>query len=265
LFRLSFAALLDRRHTYFVERYRLHYVPSGGSLLYLQSGSKPPRDTARYLFVADPTVRATAPGAPASLPGAAREASIIAGTLPPGTSTTLTGPRATEDRLRSVLPGQTVVHLATHGQLSDKPGVESFLTLSSGGQTAVNDGRLTTREIYDLKLDADLVVLSACRSARGPVTGDGVLGMTRAFLYAGAPSIVASLWDVADRSGPELMPAFYRHWQKLADKAAALREAQLELIARLRARRVMVETPAGARALPEHPFLWAPFILVGEI
>jgi CHAT domain-containing protein len=89
--------------------------------------------------------------------------------------------------------------------------------------------------------------------------------MTRAFLYAGAPSIVASLWDVADRSGPELMPAFYRHWQKLADKAAALREAQLELIARLRARRVMVETPAGARALPEHPFLWAPFILVGEI
>jgi CHAT domain-containing protein len=157
------------------------------------------------------------------------------------------------------------VHLATHGRLSDVPGADSFLTLSGRAPNTANDGRLTTGEIYDLRLDADLVVLSACRSARGPVTGDGVLGMTRAFLYAGAPSIVATLWDVADRSGPELMPAFYRHWRHLSDKSAALREAQLETIARLRAGRLKVDTPGGARILPEHPFLWAAYILVGEI
>lgn len=266
LFRLSFAALLDRRHTYLIERFRLHYVPSGGSLLYLEPRRAARDGHARYLFVADPSGRvAAATAATPRLPGALREVSAIAETLPRDRTTRLTGPRATEERLRLLLAGQTVIHLATHGRLSDVPGAESFLTLSGNGTTTANDGRLTTEEIYELRLDADLVVLSACKSARGPVTGDGVLGMTRAFLYAGAPSIVVTLWDVADRSGAELMPAFYRHWRHGSDKSAALREAQLEMIARLRAGRLTVDTPGGARALPEHPFLWAAFILVGEL
>jgi CHAT domain-containing protein len=96
------------------------------------------------------------------------------------------------------------------------------------------------------------------------VTGDGVLGMTRAFMYAGAAAIVATLWDVADQSGAELMPAFYRVWRRERSRSAALREAQLQLLARLRAGTVTIDTPGGPRTLPEHPFFWAGFVLVGE-
>lgn len=276
LFRLSFAALLDERHTYLIERYRLHYVPSGGALSYLagQSALKlapsavaVPNATARagYLFVADPAARpAAGKVAPPSLPGAMHEVQAIAKMLPPGTGTILTGTQATEDRLRGLVRGQRVIHLATHGQLNDNPRVDSFFVLSGRGAATAEDGRLTVAEIYDLTLDAELVVLSACKSARGPITGDGVLGMTRAFMSAGAPSIVATLWDMADRAGAELMPLFYRSWHNGSSKSASLRDAQLEMIARLRQGRVTVDTPGGRRALPEHPFLWAAFVLVGK-
>ena len=84
------------------------------------------------------------------------------------------------------------------------------------------------------------------------------------FMYAGAASIVATLWDVADQSGAELMPAFYRAWRREHSRSAALRAAQLQLLARLRAGTVTIDTPGGPRTLPEHPFFWAGFVLVGE-
>ena len=276
LFRLSFASLLDERQAYLIERYRLHYAPSVDALSYLPDPRTPPdgvdhrsqgadQGRIRYLFVADPAARpAGGQGAPPPLPDALREVRAIANTLPPGAGTILTGVQATESRVRALLTGQRVVHLATHGQLSDDARAESFFVLSGGGSAQADDGRLTTAEIYELQLDADLVVLSACRSARGAITGDGVLGMTRAFMYAGAPSIVATLWDVADRAGAELLPAFYRSWHDGASKSRALRDAQLEMIGRLRRGQVMVSTPGGSRPLPEHPFLWASFVLVGE-
>ena len=88
-----------------------------------------------------------------------------------------------------------MLHFATHAIVSDDEPLSSFLALAASGD---DDGPLTAQEIYALHLDADLVVLSACRSGGGRVTGDGIATFARAFIYAGTPSIVASVWDVAD-------------------------------------------------------------------
>jgi CHAT domain-containing protein len=100
-------------------------------------------------------------------------------------------------------------------------------------------------------LNADLVVLSACETGLGKeVKGEGLVSLTRAFMYAGTPSVVASLWKVADLSTAELMTRFYRHLKdgKLS-KAEALRQAQLELIQEGRF---------------DHPYFWSPFVLIGR-
>ena len=215
------------------------------------------------MLVADPGAYAVTAALP-PLPGAAREVAAIRKALPPDMTDVLIGARASESRVRRLLRGHAVVHLATHGLLRDDRPFASFLALAGRGHDPAADGRLTTADIYELALDADLVVLSACRSAQGPVTGDGVLGMTRAFMYAGAPSVVATLWDVAEQAGAELMPAFYRSWRRGHNKSVALRDAQLLLLGRLGAGRVLLPTQGGALALPDHPFFGAGFVLLGE-
>ena len=112
-------------------------------------------------------------------------------------------------------------------------------------------------------MGADLVVLSACRSGRGRVTGDGVAGFTRAFISAGARTVVASLWDAPDEPARRLMASFYRQLAGGHDKAESLRAAQLARLADLRAGRVKVTSPAGEVVLPPHPALWAGFRVHG--
>ena len=104
--------------------------------------------------------------------------------------------------------------------------------------------------VFDLSLQAELVVLSACDTAGGKeVTGEGLMGMTRAFLYAGTPSVMVSLWKVADAQAPDLMLSFYEGLDLSGDKAEALRQAKL----------AMIRGRSYAR-----PYYWAPFILVGR-
>jgi CHAT domain-containing protein len=115
---------------------------------------------------------------------------------------------------------------------------------------AVEDGLLQVYEIFNLKLNADLVVLSACKSGLGKkVRGEGLIGLTRAFMYAGAPSVVVSLWSVVDRSTASLMVKFYETLNQAGDKAEALRQAKLK----------MIQNPLYA-----HPYYWAPFVLIGS-
>jgi CHAT domain-containing protein len=123
---------------------------------------------------------------------------------------------------------------------------------------------LTAEELYDVDLDADLVVLSACRSADGPVTGDGVFGLTRALISGGAPSVIASAWAAADEPTAELMPDFYKEWLRTGATVESLRHAQLSLIRKLREGRVRVQTPLGRITIAEHPQFWAGFMLIGE-
>jgi len=133
----------------------------------------------------------------------------------------------------------------------------------NGDVKSQDDGRLTASEIADLTLASDLVVLGSCRSARGPISSDGIAGLTRAFMAAGTPSVVATLWDVSDNPTARLMTRFYREYAAGATKDRALRTAQLALIRDLRAGRVKGTIGKTSVTYPEHPWLWAAPILVG--
>ncbi len=260
LFRTSFAALLDERDRYLVERYSLHYVPAAAVLEFTEKRKRQVAgNPARYLLIADPIDMPPSPaGSPLPrLPGSRREVMEIARRVPPSAVSILTGDRVREETVLSDTHDKTVIHFATHGVLRDDQPLDSFLALSSGG-------RLTAQEIYGLELNADLVVLSACRTALGQMSGDGVVGLTRAFFYAGASSVLATLWDVADEPTALLVSDFYRYLQQYRDKARALRAAQIGLLGALRRGEVKVDTAAGSFTLPEHPVFWAGFVLQGE-
>ena len=189
-------------------------------------------------------------GLPA-LPGARDEVCRIAQLFPAGQAVVFTGPDATEENVKtSPLVGSARnLHFAAHGFFDGSHPDRSALQLAHG-VTSAEDGLLQVREISNLELHADLVVLSACQSGMGRVvSGEGLIGMTRPFLYAGARSVVVSLWKVDDEATSDLMVSFYRNLGKVGDKSEALRRAKLELIDRSRY---------------SHPYYWAAFILVGR-
>ncbi|MCY7346319.1 MAG: CHAT domain-containing protein, partial [Pyrinomonadaceae bacterium] len=145
-----------------------------------------------------------------------------------------------------------MLHFATHGLLNSQHPELSGLVLSLIDENGRDiDGFLRLQDIYNLKLSADLVVLSACNTALGKdIKGEGLVGLTRGFMYAGAPRVVASLWKVDDAATAELMTIFYR--KMLAENlrpAAALRAAQTE----------MMKQPRW-----KSPYYWSPFIIQGE-
>ena len=145
-----------------------------------------------------------------------------------------------------------IIHFATHGVLDSAHPELSGLALSLVDENGKEqDGYLRLNEIYNLKLNAELVVLSACQTGLGKeVRGEGLIGLTRGFMYAGAPRVVASLWQVNDAATAELMKRFYRGMLKNGlPPAAALRTAQLELMNR----------PAW-----QSPYFWGAFVLQGE-
>jgi len=261
LFALPFAALRDPQGRYLIERWAPHYATSMSVLDRLES--RPAGHSAGILVVAEPTLDASLHRHEglAPLPAARKEAEAVLRRLPLAPATTLTGPEATPAAVRQAAESRSVVHFATHAVVSDTRPLESFLALAPGDG---NDGRLTSAEVYGWRLRADLVVLSACRTARGRVNGDGVIGLSRAFAYAGTPSLIASVWDTPDQTSRELFPTFYAEWQRTGDRAGALRMAQLDLIRRLRAGEISLSTPAGTVTLRESPGLWAPFVLLGE-
>jgi CHAT domain-containing protein len=263
LFRVSFAALQDERGQYLVERYELHYAPAAGVLRFTERNRHTSR-VRRALLVADPALPQTASGETLlPLAGARLEIADAARRLGPG-SAVLIGRQATESRVRELIAGRDVLHFATHGIVSDRDPLASYLAFASSGAEAEADGRLTAAEIYALDISADLVVLSACRSGAGKVTGDGIIGLTRGFFYAGAPSVLATLWDLADEPAQFTMRRFYTHWRAGGTKAAALRAAQRDLIRALRAGAITAQTPFGPTRLTESPALWASFVLLGE-
>ena len=256
LFALSFAGLREAGGRTLLEAHDLHYVPAIAALGMAATAAPPPAEGA--LLVGDPGPLQTEPGAETlpALPWARREVAAVRTALGPGT-TLLTAGDASEAAVRAGLAGRRVLHFATHGVVSNAATSPSFLALHPSGDS---DGRLLADEIYDLRLDADLVVLSACRTALGPVEGDGVIGFARAFLSAGARSVVATQWDVSDRVSYEVMREFYARRARGASKSRALRGAQLAVLRALRAGTIH----ADGAALPETPRLWAGFVLTGE-
>lgn len=176
------------------------------------------------------------------------------------------GAEATEERAKSVGLDTRILHFATHGYLDDHTPLDSALVLTIPDELPAgrDNGLLQVWEIFEsVRLDADLVVLSACDTALGrELGGEGLIGLTRAFQYAGARSVVASLWSVTDQVTAELMARFHRHLAAGLPKDEALRAAQIELIREpvriTTADGQAVETDASA------PFFWAAFQLFGD-
>jgi CHAT domain-containing protein len=258
---LSFAELLNRNNRYLIEDFTLHYAPSGALLK--RRGSGPgARPASPALLVS------LSSGFPRvgdlkldPLPGARREADALARVLSPRETVRLNDAEATETAVRADMERASIIHFATHAVADSRHPAESFIALHRGRS---EEGRLTAGEIIDLSLRADLVVLSACHGASGAVAGEGMLGLSRAFLAAGARTLLASVRGLADDAAAEMLPRFYASFGKTGDPASALRAAQLEQLRRLRAGLVKVETPFGPLALPEHPSLWAGLVVIGE-
>ncbi len=158
---------------------------------------------------------------------------------------------ASESNLKSEnISRSRFIHIATHGLINEAKPKLSGIIFAAPEKGSSDDGILYSGEVYNLKLNADLVVLSACETGLGIIVkGEGMLGLTRGFMYAGAKNILVSLWQVADKSTAELMVEFYRNILNNQSYSTALRNAKLAMIKK------------GKYA---HPVEWSPFVLTGK-
>ncbi len=225
---------------YLIERYRLTYLPAAAALTY----------PSRRISSGHDHLMALAPER-SRLRFATQEAQTVAGYYPPS-PLLLIGSQATESAFKQRAKDYNVIHFATHGYFNHLNPLFSGVELEAGRS---EDGRLEVHEILGMQLDADLVTLSACDTAAASgyfsevPPGDDLVGLTRAFLFAGSSAVLATLWEVQDRSTLEFMRAFYSEFPK-SDEARALARAQ----------RLMLRGQSAYR----HPYYWAPFVLVGQ-
>ena len=266
LFSVPFGALLDVQGKYVLERFALHYASSGAALVEA-AGRRVHAAHTRHVVVADPSPVPLEPSG-VRLPvlsGAQREARTVASLLGPEVQLVV-GADATERAVRTAMPGAPTLHFATHAIVSDRDPLGSHLLLgvdAGAKPTPDADGRFTASEVAELTLSADLVVLGACRSARGQVSSDGIAGLTRSFMAAGAPSVIATLWDISDDTTARVMRRFYEGYRHGLSKDRALRRAQLAVLADLRNGRVRRRVGATTITFHEHPHLWAGAVLFG--
>ena len=251
-FLVPFPALLDASNQPLITKHTILTAPSIQTLdITHKAAQARPKGNRPSLVVGNPTMPSIStvigdkPQQLDNLPGAETEANTIATQL---NTKAITGANAKKDTIVKQMQTAGIIHLATHGLLDsfkgDTPGA---IALAPNGTNERNDGLLTSGEIFDLKLTADLV-LSACDTGRGDITGDGVIGLSRSLFVAGVPSVIVSLWKVPDESTAVLMTEFYTNWkQRNLTKAQALRQAMLT-----------------TRAKYPRPIDWAAFTLIGE-
>ena len=238
---LPFAALLDGDGRALVERYEIAVTPSAS--VWLALGERPRAPASAGILAVAPR--------PDALPASRREVAAIQRSAA-GSARVMTGSAATEDAFRREAPTHRVLHLATYGVLNKHNPLFSFVELAPGGE---HDGRLEVHEVFGLRLTADLVVLSACQTGVGSGTltdvpaGDDWVGLTRAFLHAGAKQVVATLWPVDDWATAALMERFYEEIVAGADARQALARAQRAL---------------RSERATAHPFYWAGFVVMGS-
>jgi CHAT domain-containing protein/lipoprotein NlpI len=239
LFFIPFVALQDSQGQYLIEQ---HTISTASSIGLLDSSSPPAKFNSKrgeILVVGNPIMPLAPDGTQLDpLPGAGAEAIAIGSILK---TIPLIGAEADKNIVVNKMRSASIIHLATHGLLDRVRG-------DIPGAIALTNGLLTSNEIFDLKLQASLVVLSACDTGRGDLSGDGVIGLSRALAAAGTPSVGVSLWTVSDSATKELMVEFYQNWYgKGLDKAQAMRQAMLEVM-----------------KTHDKPSDWAAFTIMGE-
>jgi len=233
---LAFATLSDGRD-YVVDRQRLFYLPAASVLRYTLSRRRTNKNL-KALAIGNPDLGNHA----LDLPFAEREAGVLRWSY--SEVTILTRELATETWVREHIGEFGIIHLASHGEFDPVNPLFSAVRLTPDKKS---DGKLQADEVFGLNITADLVVLSACQTGLGDIQGgDDVVGMNRAFIFAGTHSLMSSLWRVSDVSTAILMKQFYREYTK-SDKAASLRKAMLHVKSRY-----------------PHPGYWGAFVLTGD-
>ncbi|MCF8225364.1 MAG: CHAT domain-containing protein [Bacteroidales bacterium] len=183
------------------------------------------------------------------LQGAVEEVEYISKRVP---SVAFMDSMASEANFKKHASDYYVLHLAMHTILNDQEPMYSRLAFTRNFNDTTEDHDLFTYEIYNMQLNADMVVLSSCNSGYGKMQkGEGMMSMARGFIYAGCPSIIMTLWQVSDRSSSELMSNFYKHLKKGKSKKSALRQAKIDYI-------------RASDNLKSNPYFWSSFLVVGD-
>ena len=233
---LPFNALKANGGEFLIQDHTIRLLPSASVMKFLNRELSP---TQSLLVFGNPDLN----DPKTDLPGAETEAKDIAKLWPD--SKMVLRKHASESLIKKTASIFRYIHLASHGQFNPDAPMQSRLLLAADND---NDGSLTVSEIYDLKLNADMVVLSACQTALGDVkNGDDVVGLNRGFLYAGAKSIVGSLWKVPDSPTKDLMVGLYTNLKSMGLREA-MRKAQLSALKKYK-----------------HPLNWAAFQVTGGI
>ncbi|CAH3176177.1 unnamed protein product, partial [Porites evermanni] len=251
LFLIPYAALLDQNSRYLSETLRVRLAPSLTSLRLLSECPEGRHCTSGALLVGDPWIETVRLKSGEKLiryfqlPGAEEEVKMIGQIL---NVEPLTGKDATKEQVLSRLKSVSLVHIAAHG--SEERG-EILLSpnLGSSEPPEEKDFLFTMTDMLDVKLNAKLVILSCCHSGRGEVKAEGVVGIARAFLGAGARSVIASLWAIDDEATLAFMRHFYEHLVKGQSASKSLHEAMK-----------MMRESDDFNAVK----YWAPFMLIGD-
>jgi CHAT domain-containing protein len=270
LWDLPFQALLSAPKRFLLDDYAISYAPSLTVLKEMQSLRAKRRNhhsqAKTLLALGNPAIDTqTAEKVTAvfmdekllPLPEAERQVKVLRQIYGDNHSRVYIGAQASETRLKQEAADYQILHLATHGILNDASPMYSHLVLSQQQGKAADDGLLEAWEIMKMDLNADLVILSACDTARGKVgAGEGMIGLAWSLFVAGCPTTVVSQWKVETESNSEMMIVFHRNLRAGArrskannSKAAALRQAALKL---------------RRNKKYSHPFYWAPFVIVGD-
>ncbi|EDZ62963.1 protein containing Tetratricopeptide repeat (TPR) domain [Sulfurimonas gotlandica GD1] len=232
---LPFSALSSGK-SFLIDDYGIRILPSATVMKFIKPSQK--TKSVKLLAFGNPDLR----NSEYDLPGAQKEVQAISGIVP--NTKALVREQATETMFKKLSGNFNQFHFALHGTFDTKTPLKSGLMMAKDDK---NDGYLSASELYDLKLDANLITLSACETGLGKVSnGDDVVGLTRGFLYAGAKSIVSSLWKVDDSGTLYLMEEFYKN-MKQQNSRDALRQAQLT-----------------TKMKYKHPYYWAAFQLTGS-
>ncbi|MUG94179.1 tetratricopeptide repeat protein [Scytonema sp. UIC 10036] len=231
LFLLPFSTLQDAEGKFLIEKHTILIAPSIQVLELTQKRSiQVPETSLDALVIGNPkmpTIPLTEPPVQLEdLAWAKTEAQVIAHLFK---TQAITGVAATKIYIKQQMPKARVIHLATHGLLDDiqQLGVPGAIALAP---TTEDNGFLTAGEILEMQLNAQLVVLSACSTGQGKITGDGIIGLSRSLIAAGVNSIIVSLWSVGDQSTAFLMVRFYQNLQQGMKAAVALNKAQRWLL-----------------------------------
>ena len=223
---------------YLIEKFQVGYIPSATALKYVFAKRK--EKPVNLLALGNPELSAPQ----MQLPFAEQEVQDLKSIYP--AARVLIREDASEANFKQQAGAHDIVHVASHGEFNSNTPLLSCLRLSAGNG---EDGRLEAREIFGLNLDAYLVTLSACNTAIGKFTkGDDVVGLTRAFIFAGTPSILGTIWSVNDESTSTFMHHFYENLKEM-DKLKSLQQAQIAMIRSEKYR---------------HPYYWAGFQLIGD-